>query len=238
MLDGKRILAVVPARGGSKGIPNKNMQLLAGVSLIGWAGRTLTKVPFLDRRILSTDSPEYAQEGRQYGLEVPFLRPPHLSTDTASAIEVVQHALSSLEPVSGEVFDIVLIIEPTSPLRLPSDVEQAVRVLLTTGADSVVTVSPVPAKFHPLKALKIVEEQLDFYVDTGRTITVRQHLDKLYWRNGVCYALTRACIMERGAILGGHCVPMVVDHSVVNIDEPWELDWAEFLLGRAPPAFA
>lgn len=232
MLEGKRILAVVPARSGSKGLPNKNMRLLDGISLIGWAGRTLGQLQFIDRRIISTDSPEYAREGERYGLEAPFLRPAHLSTDTAGAVETMQHALTMMETLTNQSFDIVLIIEPTSPLRLPLDIEKAVRRLISSGVDCVVTVSPLSSKSHPLKVLKVTEGRLDFYLEAGRTIKDRQSLDQLYWRNGVCYALTRTCLMDQAAVFVERCVPEIVDHPVVNIDEPWELEWAEFLLAR------
>lgn len=232
MLEGKRILAVVPARSGSKGLPNKNMRLLDGISLIGWAGRTLGQLQFIDRRIISTDSPEYAREGERYGLEAPFLRPPRLSTDTAGAVETIQHALTMMETLTNQSFDIVLIIEPTSPLRLPLDIEKAVRRLISSGVDCVVTVSPLSSKSHPLKVLKVTEGRLDFYLEAGRTIKDRQSLDQLYWRNGVCYALTRTCLMDQAAVFVERCVPEIVDHPVVNIDEPWELEWAEFLLAR------
>src|SRR5438046_493041 len=110
MLRGKSVLAVVPARSGSKGIPNKNMQLLKGVSLIGWAGKTLSRLPFIDVSVISTDSPEYAREGRRYGLEAPFLRPPHLSTDRAGAVETTQNALTETERLYKRRFDIILLI--------------------------------------------------------------------------------------------------------------------------------
>ena len=240
MLQGQRILAVVPARSGSKGIPHKNMQRLSGLSLIGWTGRTLAQVPWIDRRIISTDSPEYAREGERYGLEAPFLRPPHLSTDTASAIDTVRHALAAVEALDGSTCDIVLVLEPSSPLRLPSDLEQTVRSLLETGADSVVTVSLLPSKYHPLKTLRVTERRLDLYLDAGRAIVGRQSLESLYWRNGVCYALTRNCLLEQQIVIARHCVAGVIPHPVVNIDEPWDLAWAEFLLAHKhfEPAFA
>jgi CMP-N-acetylneuraminic acid synthetase len=115
MLQGKRVLAVVPARSGSKSVPHKNLRVLAGTSLIGWAGRTLARVPFLDARLISTDSAEYAEEGRRHGLDAPFLRPPELSYDTAGAVETLQHALRASEAHYGTTFDVVLIVE-TRPL--------------------------------------------------------------------------------------------------------------------------
>lgn len=233
MLQGKRILAVVPARSGSKGIPHKNMRRLQGVSLIGWAGKTLSQLPFLDAKVISTDSPEYAEEGRRYGLEVPFLRPDHLSTDDAGAVETVQHALVESEQHYGTTFDVILIIEPTSPLRTAEDVARATRRLVDTDADSVVAVSPLWDKAHPLKILKLENGRLRFFEEKGKDIKGRQALSGgLYWRNGVCYALTRACLMERNAIFTENTLADVITRPIVNIDEPIELQWAEFLIGQ------
>lgn len=200
--------------------------------MIGWAGRTVAQLAFLDSRIISTDSPAYAAEGERCGLEAPFLRPHELSTDTAGAVETMQHALKAVEGLRGQRFDIVVIVEPTSPLRLPADIEKTVRRLIRAGADSAVSVSPLPAKSHPQKVLRVADGKLTFYLEAGRAVANRQSLEQLYWRNGVCYALTRACLVEQGAILGRNCVAEITDHPVVNIDEPWELDWAEFLLDR------
>ena len=125
MIATTRILAVVPARSGSKGIPDKNMQALGGNSLIARAGLTLKACPSVDRAIISTDSPRYAAEGRTHGLDAPFLRPPELSTDTAGAVETVIHAMNAAETHYGEFFGIVLIVEPTCPLRRPDDIEGA-----------------------------------------------------------------------------------------------------------------
>src|SRR5215210_4771724 len=111
MLNNKTVIAIVPARSGSKGIPNKNMQALKGVSLIGWAGKTLGQVPFIDARIISTDSPEYAREGQRYGLDAPFLRPPHLSNDQAGAVETIQHALLEAEKHYRQRFEVILLAE-------------------------------------------------------------------------------------------------------------------------------
>lgn len=232
MLEGRSVLAVVPARSGSKGIRHKNMRPLCGVSLIGWAGRTLGRLPWLDRRVLSTDSPQYASEGERHGLSVPFLRPAPLATDDAATVDTVRHALEFVETADGRRFDVVLVVEPTSPLRLPSDIESCTRRLLATGADAVVSVSPVPAKSHPRKVLRVVDGNLTFYEDAGRALTRRQDLPPLFYRDGVCYALTRACLVEQGAIIGRWTVGLVTEHPVVNIDEAWELEWAEVLLER------
>ena len=233
MLDGKRILAVVPARSGSKGIPGKNMRTIAGMSLIGRAGQTLACLSLLDAKVISTDSPEYAKEGQRYGLEAPFLRPDSLSTDEAGAVETMQHAILESERHYSTRFDIALIIEPTSPLRTPEDIERSIRHLIETGADSVVTVSPLSTKSHPNKLLTVTDGRLGFYGEEGSLVRNRQELQGgLYWRNGLCYALTRACLMEHQAIITENTVPEIVTRPIVNIDDPLDLDWAEFLLQR------
>ncbi len=234
MLEGNRILAVVPARCGSKGIPNKNLRLVGGISLIGRAGITLGELPFIDSKIISTDSPEYATEGRRYGLDAPFLRPPSLSTDDAGAIETVQHALLESERHYSTHFDIILIIEPTSPLRTPDDVERTTRRLIETRANSVVSVSPLPTKGHPRKILTLENGRLGFFRDDGRTLKGRQTLSgEYFWRNGVCYALTRPCLMECRTIFTENTVPLIITRPLANIDDPMDLDWAEFLITRA-----
>lgn len=226
------MLAVVPARSGSKGVPNKNLRKLCGTSLIGWAGRTLSRTGFVDRRIISTDSPEYAKEAEAHGLAAPFLRPPELSGDTAGALETMQHALRQMEEIDGVRYDIILIVEPTSPFRLPEDIERTARRLLEPGVDSAVAVIPIDSKWHPDKALRIRDGRLGHYTEAGHRTTGRQALQPLYTRSGVCYAMTRECLMETGAIVGNECRAELISHPVVNIDEEWELHWAEFMLSR------
>lgn len=229
----KKIVAVVPARSGSKGIPNKNMRTLAGKSLIGWAGDCLKQLPWIDGKIISTDSPGYAEEGRKYGLDAPFLRPPELSSDTAGAVETVTHALLEGERYYKKMFDIILIVEPTSPLREPQDIEETTRLLVTSGADSVVTVSGLSSKYHPAKILTIKRRKLVFYNKAGVSVVSRQSLDNNYYRrNGICYAATRNCLLDKRKIITDNTVPLVIDREVVNIDDPIEFEWAEFLLSR------
>ncbi len=232
MMEGKTILAVVPARSGSKGVPHKNMRSVGGISLIGRAGICLSELPWLDAKVISTDSPEYAAEGERFGLLAPFLRPPELSSDKAGAVETVSHALLEMERRKGGIFDVILIIEPTSPLRTAADIENATRCLVMSRTDSVVTVSALPTKAHPAKVLKVADGRLRFYEERGAYIVSRQALETLYWRNGVCYAVTRECLLCRKAIFTENTVPLVIERDVVNIDDPIEFDLAEIFLSK------
>lgn len=232
MIEGKSVLAVVPARSGSKGIPGKNMRRLLGTSLIGWTGRTLAECPWLDRRVISTDSREYAEEARRFGLDAPFLRPPELSGDESGAVETVQHALKSVEELDGQRYDVVLVVEPTSPLRRAEDVERCARRLVVEDADAVVSVSPLDQKFHSHKQLMVRDGRLAFASGEAEGVTRRQQLEPRYWRNGICYAVTRQCLVERDTLFGPNTLADIVERPVSNIDSPLDLEWTEFLLGR------
>lgn len=233
MLEGKRILAVVPARSGSRGIPDKNMAPLGGTSLIGRAGDCLAQLTWLDATVISTDSRAYADEGTRHGLRAPFLRPAELASDTAGAVDTMIHALNECEREDGVTYDVVLIVEPTSPLRRPEDVEGCTRLLLDTGADSVVAVSPLPSKSHPAKIFACEDGVLTFYEERGADVVNRQELEgDLCFRNGVCYALSRECLMEKRSVVTDDTRAYVIDREIVNIDEPFELELAEFLLTR------
>ncbi len=232
MKDGKRILAVVPARSGSKGIPDKNMQPLGGRSLIARAAELLrsTDCSWIDRAIISTDSASYADEAKRHGLDAPFRRPPEFSHDKAGAVETMIHAMTEAETHFGERFDVVLIVEPTCPLRRAEDIARAVDLLLASGAESVVTVSRADTKFHPHKLLRMADDQLGFYDPAGAAVKARQSLEPLFFRNGACYALTRACLLDRQAVFTDNTRGLLIERDLVNIDEPIDLEFARFLV--------
>jgi len=229
---GKKVLAVVPARSGSKGVPDKNMKILGGLSLIARAAECLNELDWLDAKILSTDSNRYADEGKKYGLQVPFLRPDLLSSDNATAIDTMVHALQESEKVFDTEFDILLIIEPTSPFRIASDIESVCRELVENNVDSVVCVSPLDTKYHPLKALQINSGSVSHYIKLGEDITARQQLNKLYIRNGVCYAVSRSYLLEFKSLFSNNTRSYVINREIVNIDEPSDMEWAEYLIKK------
>jgi CMP-N-acetylneuraminic acid synthetase len=227
------VLAMVLARSGSRGIPNKNMRIVGGQTLIARAAEVLRRCETVDAAMISTDSDDYRAEARRHGLDAWFSRPAELSSDVATAVDTATHALLESEHHYGRRFEIALIIEPTSPLRRPADIDACVRLLAERGADSVVAVSPVDAKFHPKKLLRIDGGKLRHYDASGAAVTARQQLDtSLYYRNGICYALRRKALVEDKMIFGERTLPLVIDRPIVNIDEPFELELTEFLLER------
>ena len=231
MLHNKKVLAVIPARSGSKGIKDKNMKVLGGLSLIARAAKCINELDWIDAKVLSTDSERYVDEGRKFGLQIPFLRPDVLSDDKATAVDTMIHALHGSEKAFDIKFDILLIIEPTSPFRVASDIEKTCNKLIEKKADSVVCVSPIDTKCHPSKALSIKNGLLNHYEKKGKEITARQQLETLYARNGVCYAVTRESLLnENAGIFTDQTRAVLIDRYIVNIDEEMDLKWAEFLI--------
>lgn len=234
MIGGKRVLAVVPARGGSKGLPLKNLRPLRGVPLVGLAGDCAAAVPEIDRAVVSTDHDGIAAAAKAHGLDAPFMRPEIISGDRIGDWDVLTHALSATEADDGSRYDIVVMLQPTAPQRRPEHVSAAIRRLVEGGWDAVWTVSPIDPKHHPLKMLTLDEAtgRFDYYDPRGAKIIARQQLEPLYYRNGVAYAITRDCLLEQGGIKGRRSGAVVLDENFVSIDTQWDLDLVEYVLER------
>lgn len=225
-----KILAVIPARGGSKGIPRKNLCQIAGISLVGHAARVAQSLEWIDRTVLSTDDEEIVREGRNYGLEVPFMRPPELATDDARSADMWKHAWLASEDHFNETYDISILLEPTSPLRRPEDILTTVDTLIESGCDAAATFSRAPAHFTPHKCLTIDDKGIiGFYHKQGRRFSIRQKIPAYYYRNGICYAVKRATLLEKDMIIEENCKAVIIERPVVNIDDLHELAYAEFL---------
>jgi CMP-N-acetylneuraminic acid synthetase len=230
MLSGYRILAVVPARGGSKGVPLKNLRLVLGVPLVALVGRVVRGLPFLDRVVVSTDHEETAAVAERAGISAPFRRPPELSGDRIGDWEVLHHALLETERIDGVRYDLTVMLQPTCPLRKADHVEQAVRFLIDRGHDSVWTVSRADIKYHPLKALRVRGGHLSHYDPKGPEIKARQQLDQTYYRNGAAYVLTRSCIVEQKTTMGVNAGACILDDPMVSIDTEEDFRLVEELL--------
>ncbi len=219
-----KILGLIPARGGSKGLPGKNIRPLLGRSLIERAFESARASGALDRIVLSTDDPMIAAEGRRIGLEVPFLRPAELASDTSPMMDVAIHALTALAS-EGYMADVLVLLQPTSPLRTPEHIRRGVQLL--DGYDAVCTVVPVPKDLCPHYLMKIGDDGfLTFFMPDGPRYTRRQDVPQAYRRDGTLFITRASVILEQRSFYGARCVPLLLspDESL-NIDTPE--DWAE-----------
>jgi CMP-N,N'-diacetyllegionaminic acid synthase len=218
-------LAIVPARAGSKGVPGKNVKLLAGHPLIEYTAHAARESGVLDRVILSTDSIEIADVGRRCGLEAPFMRPSHLAADDTPMLPVIQHAVETLA-AGGWVADVIVLLQPTSPLRRGSHIRDAVTLLRESKADSVVTIVEVPRHLSPDYVMRIEDGALRPFLSGGGRVTRRQDARAAYSRDGTVYACWRVTIERWGNIYGERCQPLLLNAAdSLSIDS--QDDWAE-----------
>lgn len=235
MIEDRSVLAVVPARGGSKGIPLKNLREIDGVPMVARVGLCAREVPELDRIVVSTDHEEIARVAESAGIAAPFRRPPDLAGDRIGDLEVLRHALLECERLDNTIYDIVVMLQPTSPLREPVHVSDTIRMLAAGDWDAVWTVSMSDSKAHPLKQLTIADEQLHLWDPDGADIIARQQLTPVYHRNGVAYAIQRDCLLEQETIFGACTGALVLDEHLISIDTEWDIEMVEYLLRRAGP---
>lgn len=232
-LDGITILAVVPARGGSKSIPRKNLAVIQGHSLIAHVAAVTRALPWIDRAVLSTDDEEIAAEGLRAGLLLPFMRPAGLAGDRSASVDMWRHAWLASEEEFGMHFDVSVLLEPTSPLRRSGDVEATVKLLIDGQHAAAATVSRTPAHYSPHKTLEIDGNGvISFYLEDGARYSLRQSIPTYYHRNGICYAVRRETLIENRQIIEKNCAALIIDRPVVNIDEPLDLEFAAFLMAR------
>jgi CMP-N-acetylneuraminic acid synthetase len=224
-----RALAVIPARGGSKGLAAKALRLLGGRPLLAHTAEAALASRRVAKVILSTDDEAIAEVGVTLGLDVPFMRPRELAADDTPMLPVLQHALGA---VRGQGFDVVVLLQPTSPLRRADHVDAALALLDRTGADSVVSVVEVPHQYNPLSVLVVDGDRARPYSD-GPMPTRRQDKPRVFARNGPAVLAVKASVVEGGSLYGQDSRALVMSPlESVDIDNQDDLDYAEFLLGR------
>ena len=229
---GSGVLALVPARGGSKGIPGKNIRPLLGRTLLDYAARAASASGVVERIVLSTEDGAIAEEGRRAGIEVPFVRPVELAADDTAMLPVIEHAVNALES-EGWSPEIIVLLQPTSPLRRPEHISEAVSQLRSSGADSVVTVVELPRHLSPDYVMRIEGGLLEPFLAEGARITRRQDARPAYVRDGTVYAFWRRTLAETHSIYGRVCRPLIVPAAEsLTIDTPEDWAEAERRLGR------
>ena len=226
----KHSLAVIPARGGSKAIPLKNIKPLNGKPLIEYTIEEALKSKTLEKIIVSTDHPEIAKIALNCGAEVPFVRPADISEDVPTEL-VLQHAVKYLEEHESYYPEIIVTLQPTSPLRKSIDIDKSVNTLIEKNADSVVTICEIDER--PEWMFRFENDEVKPFIGNEISLVARQELTRLYRLNGAVFASTHQLLMEHGKIVGGKIQAVVMDrdHSV-DIDTHLDFALAEWLIEK------
>ena len=229
-----RFVGVIPARGGSKGLPGKNVAACAGKPLLAWTGEAAKASRRLGRTLLSTDSEEIAAAGRALGIEVPFLRPAELARDDTPALPVLRHALDWLAS-TGEEPDALVLLQPTSPLRTARHIDEAAELFESARADTVVSVVEVPHNFHPSSVMVEREGSLHPFLEGTEMVTRRQDQAALLARNGPAVLIVSSAMVRFGALYGGRTVGYRMSpQDSIDVDTADDLREAARLLASRP----
>jgi CMP-N-acetylneuraminic acid synthetase len=228
-------LGIIPARGGSKGLPGKNLRKLGRLSLIGHAVASAREAKRLSRTIVTTDDPELAEEARRCGAEVPFLRPAELASDHAGMLGVLQHAVRWAE-ADGMRPDLIVCLQPTSPFRTGGDIDATIEKVIESGSDSAQTL--VSAAYHPFFMVRMEGDRaVPLFADALGRYVRRQDPPPAYQPSGSVYVTRRRVMMDDGRIIGADNRGLIMGwEASVKIDTEWEFRLAEVVLaaGRAP----
>ncbi len=230
MINGKKILAIIPARGGSKGLPGKNIKKLGEKALIGWTIEAGLASSYIDKLIVSTDDLKIAGIAREFGANLPFQRPAELATDNAKSIDTLFHAIDWFSTNTNDTFDLILLLQPTSPLRSTKDIDKALRKLLETKGKAVVSVCP--CEHHPWWANELpADHNMKEFLRPEIANTNRQALPAYYRLNGAIYIAEPAYLRENDSFLGEHTYSyeMPLERSV-DIDSALDFKLAEVLI--------
>ena len=237
MTDHPIVLGIIPARGGSKSIPQKNIKTFLGKPLIAWKIETAKKSGILDRLIVSTDSPEIREVAKQYGAEVPFMRPAELAEDTTPTLPVLQHAVRYLEEQEGYRPDVVVLLEPTTPGVRSRHLREAKALFSKTKADSVISVVEVPSAYNPHWQFNMDEDgRLTLFtgVPVRQVIRRRQDLPKTYHRNSAIYMFRPELLFQpEPSLYGGNVVGYLMEKKFsMDLDQPEDWESAEVAMQK------
>ncbi|MBE6027367.1 MAG: acylneuraminate cytidylyltransferase family protein [Clostridiales bacterium] len=231
----KKYLGVIPARGGSKGIPKKNIKELNGKPLIAYtieAAQGAVEAGAMDRFIVSTDSEEIAEISRRYGAEVPFMRPDYLGGDKIKSVDVILHALSFMEDL-GESYDAVLTLQPTSPMRTADDLIEGISMFDESDADSLIAVYE-DIRANGFNYYRMGENNVGLAEHKEHNTGIRrQEMKPMYVRNGALYISTIGLLRERKLIIGDEPLLYVMPKErSTDVDSATDFEYIEFLMRK------
>tara|TARA_B110000003_G_C16554606_1_gene497953 strand:+ start:173 stop:865 length:693 start_codon:yes stop_codon:yes gene_type:complete len=222
MLFNKKIIALVPARGGSKGIKFKNLKKIKDKTLVQITSEFIDKCSFIDLKVLSSDNKKIIEHGKKLNYEI-VKRNKKLGDDKISDYQVIFHALNYLKKKNKYNFDYVIYLQPTSPIRKKSHLKETLKKLIKQKYDSAWSVSKVSLKYHPLKSLIINDKKLKLFDKKGKKIIARQMLYSSYIRNGVFYIFNIKKFLKEKTIYLKKILPSMTNYKVVNIDNKEDL---------------
>ena len=226
------MIAIIPARGGSKGLPRKNIRSLCGLPLICYSIKTALASNSISRVIVSTDDDEIASIAKECGAEVPFIRPINLANDTSMVMDAYLHMIDRIAEETSQPAETFVALLPTVPLRLPEDIDNAVNIFDVNNADSVISVTeaPVPIQWYR----KITSKGLlQDYLPEFNAVENRQELEKTYVPNGSIYIFRTEILRATRQYYNDNTYPYIMPRErSADIDELIDFEWAEFLLCR------
>jgi len=226
----KVFLVVIPARGGSKGVKHKNIFPINNVPLISYTINLLGHLPWLEHKVVSTDSIEIMKISGNLGIKETELRPNELSGDNISDLPVLRHELLQYENSIGILIDFVIMLQPTSPIRFKKFMEDAARQLVDSGAHSLISIKPVNLKYHPYKQFIIENNEINLFDPMGSCITQRQQLQSTYIRDGVFYGFSRSFILDQNSKIGAKSSYILNPYPSINIDTIEDIeDFAKYV---------
>ena len=230
MYKGRKILAIIPARGGSKGIVNKNLTNLDGKKLLDYTAESLNKLKkIIDLSIISSDDFRIINHARKLGISAPFIRPKYLSGDKVDVTKVLVHSVKYLEEKKDFFFDIILCLEPTCPLRSHKDIIEAIKKIIDEKKSSVWSITETDSKYHPQKQLLVNKTNLKFYSPIGKKIIARQQLSKIYHRNGAVYAVSRDYLINQKKLIGKNTGYIISKNYMTSIDNHFDIKYLEWI---------
>lgn len=229
-----KILGIIPARGGSKGIPKKNIKLLGGIPLLEYTAKSALASKFLSRVILSSDDSEIIEVAKNLGIEVPFIRPENLSQDDTPSLSVIKHAIEFFE-TKNEFFDAICLLQVTSPFREEDLIDRSIQKFESEDLDSMISVREVPTDFNPHWIFeKDANGHLKIATGEEKIISRRQELPKAYHRDGAIYITKADVILKQNSLYGssiGYIESKI--ELYVNIDTPNDWQVAEEIIKKS-----